>query len=192
MWKQKKKERKKHKRKIAHMIRESWRRRKFKDWLRSKGRVQELLRHSLEYDEARIQKLRYKFDSSNGTCRAVLAGAVASPACFGEPCLWGCGEPIGSWDHVCWQCEKAPRPTGLETPACPAERRLGWQTAGIGNWKSLDWMAEVAEKIWDKRYDREKQKQLLQARKEKLQLRSDDQNLDVDSQEEADSEEDAE
>ena len=95
---------------------------------------------------------------SCAACRTVAVGGTVSPAWFhardGEPfsssCPW-C-PALGSWFHVCWECEFSPllasRPP---TPSLGITRRFGWSP---NPGPVLKYLAEVQKAIWDHRYGR--------------------------------------
>ena len=97
--------------------------------------------HVPMYDELRFAKIRKKFETGNGTERAVLCGAVASPACFGKKCFWPGCQGAGNWTHIAWECEKRPAPEDLEVPTDPFEKRLGWARTE-GKWEALSWLCK--------------------------------------------------
>ena len=190
---------KRHKKKLAHYVRESWRRQQWNGWMKAKGRIPEQIReagqngHDIQYDEERFTRVRRKFETDDGTVRAILAGAVMSPACFEEPCLWpGCNEPLGHWRHVCWQCPH--RPEKLDMPECPFEQRLGWAPVKDkgSRWEALNWLKTVTEAIWEKRYDNaKKRKQRLDRIEKKKQENQTPAGNDDETEEDDESDEEA-
>ena len=193
------KDEKQHRKKLAHYVRETWRRQQWNGWMKAKGRIPEQIREAgnngcdIRYNEESCTRVRRKFEADNGTARAILTGAVMSPACFDEPCLWpGCDEPMGHWRHVCWQCPH--RPEKLDMPECPFEQRLGWAPVkGNGSrWEALNWLKTVTEAIWEKRYDNAKKKkqrlERIEKKKQKNQMpagNEDENEEDDESDEEA-------
>ena len=146
--------------------------------------------HVPTYDEARFAKIRKKFETGNGTEIAVLCGAVASPACFGEKCFWpGCQE-TGNWTHIAWECEKGPAPQDLGVPTDPFEKRLGW-TSAEGKWEALSWLCKVAQEIWERRYENKRRLKWYRDRKEKKGKKDEEENDAGEERNTAEEEEDS-
>jgi hypothetical protein len=168
-------EEKQHRKLLCHNIRESWRILNWSNWLKAKGRIPEQIREAqaagqtITYDSERFTKVRKRFEADDGTARAILSGAVMSPACLGDPCIWpGCTETLGTWKHVCWTCTH--RPSDMKMPLDALEQRLGWAPVKgkSSNWATLLWLKEATKAIWDHRYDNETKQRLKKLKMDSL------------------------
>ena len=143
-----------------HMLRESWRRIPFANFLGSSRRDAQAIGTS-PYAESRVAAARQLFREFDTHAKAVMMGAVVSDARLDrmyhrpiQPCSW-CQHPsaIPRWDHAAWYCPafSASRP---RRPNDAFQRILGWpmgRNPGTDQ-AVLAHLGKVRQKLLDKRY----------------------------------------
>ena len=121
-----------------HCIRESWRVKQFNNFLSSKRRDAEALRHVITYDSKVTEIARKVYQAATVEQRAVMVGAAWSiqqyyrvntrgtlDAC---PC---CGKHlVPSWYHLCWECEHFNSQRVVPPWESSLALRLGWPLPG--------------------------------------------------------------
>ena len=152
--------------KIVHLIRESWRQRRFHLFCASGRR--DVPPDGTTISDKRSSKTRNTFYKADGAVRAVMIGTVYSPAMLrasgkacAERCVWGCELPTEQLDleHLWWSCPCRPR-LAPQRPCDHMLRRFGWPRAKGEStcqccrqpWRILEFQAHVCEKIWEQRY----------------------------------------
>ena len=149
-----------------HMLRESWRRALFSQFLTSARRDASQLCNT-RYCEQVCQRTRVAFADGDAHVRAVLAGGacsdqhlavmtnsrhnVAQPAiqCKCSWCNSGC---IGDWDHQVWHCAGFSR-NRPPVPDSRLQRRLGWLVQGTkSDHQVMEHMAGVRALLADSRH----------------------------------------
>ena len=157
---------------VKHVIREAWRRREYASWQKQPGRYQQDKRQC-PYVEGRVTKVRRRCLEEDGTGKAVLCGAVRSPASVlqsdsfkaDRTCIWPGCEALGTIEHIAWDCNCRPAVRIPKKPSCRMQARMGWPIQeGKANKRHADnasyneevlhWLKNVAEKVWDRRYNR--------------------------------------
>ena len=149
---------------VAHLLRESWRRKQFDGFMKSARRDARALQ-GLVYSEARIKALRNSVLTSHSL--AVLTGASVSPACFdvqtnssvsAHTCPWCASQQVvADLQHVTWDCPQARAKSGLVPGDAwdAAQKRLGWPTRLRGretrDQEILQWLAMVRRSVLDDR-----------------------------------------
>lgn len=143
-----------------HMLRESWRRILFANFLGSSRRDAQAI-GTPPYAESRVAAARQLFREFDTHAKAVMMGAVVSDARLDrmyhrpiQPCSW-CQHPsaIPCWDHAAWYCPafSASRP---RRPNDAFQRILGWpmgRNPGTDQ-AVLAHLGKVRQKLLDKRY----------------------------------------
>jgi len=148
-----------HLKRMSHLIREGWRFYCWDQFLQTSRHEISTVSHVQASDLRQVKWSAVRaLSESCAACRTVAVGGTVSPAWFhardGEPfsssCPW-C-PALGSWFHVCWECEFSPllasRPP---TPSLGITRRFGWSP---NPGPVLKYLAEVQKAIWDHRYGR--------------------------------------
>jgi len=114
-----------------HLLREAWRRHRFRRWATS-DRRDATQAGNPTYDEKRCKAARKNAEGAHAV--AVLTAGTVSDAAFAvmtnDPnnarcCM--CGDPNGHWLHQAWHCPANKPPT--DEPTDLLQRRLGWPTA---------------------------------------------------------------
>ena len=126
--------------KLGHLLREAWRRKKWKMWLTtSRNDAKECAR--THYDEGRCEAARKMADESRGHL-VIMSGGVRSPMSLSvakgdlfDTCPF-CDEGVqGTLDHVLWKCNGlGGRPIVVDGLVVldkmdKLQRRLGWPMA---------------------------------------------------------------
>ena len=128
--------------KLAHLLRESWRRSLFRAWT-LRGRTDSRACYGAAYSEQHCAHAR-RLAVTNRNAFTVLRGAAYSWARRRRPdedrtCPL-CHAAVGSWDHTAWNCPNNVPP--CRRPHCPMQARLGWGDQG-----AFDHLAETRLKI---------------------------------------------
>eukprot|EP00928_Gymnodinium_smaydae_P043324 TRINITY_DN29052_c0_g1_i4.p1 TRINITY_DN29052_c0_g1~~TRINITY_DN29052_c0_g1_i4.p1 ORF type:complete len:1215 (+),score=102.46 TRINITY_DN29052_c0_g1_i4:4302-7946(+) len=144
---------------VAHLLRASWRHKKWREFTNTERRDAIFLKDCI-YEESRME-LAKRLAGYCAIKRIVLEGGVRSPAFmaasnaghkFKTGCIWGCGE-TGHWLHIAWQCER--RESDLAQPSDPLQARFGWPRVDLPkeyNRNVLDHLANTAIRIWQDRH----------------------------------------
>ena len=144
--------------KEKHVLRESWRRVLFDQFLASSRRDAQAVGNPA-YDEVRVCRARQMFQRTDTHGRAVMFGAVVSDARFDrmkrreiQRCKW-CNDhdAIPGWIHLAWECSgfALHRP---RTPEDAFQKILGWPTGHLQDNDVLSHLARVRSCLLDQRY----------------------------------------
>lgn len=147
---------------IMHLIREAYRLKEWDQFVKEKRHAARACAR-VECSPARWKATRKMCDTA--TKRVIVTAGVMSPLALEKAksqdktkilstsCPW-CGEGNAHHEHVVWQCRQ--RPTELVTPACSAQRTLGFAKGEVAteqyDEEGLRWMEQCAEEVWKKRY----------------------------------------
>ena len=128
-----------------HLIRESWRRTVFQEFLVQDRRDSRSLRGLASYSEAQVSRARDLYCKGSMHVRSVMCGAALSPAVYDVidggpeavgPCPYCESGEVGTWLHVAWRCPgfDAFRQS-WSLPADVLSARLGWPVRSGGRWR---------------------------------------------------------
>ena len=117
--------------KLAHLLRESWRRSLFRAWT-LRGRTDSRACHGVAYNEQQCAHAR-RLAVTSRNAFTVLSGAAYSWARRRKPtedrtCPL-CHAAVGSWEHLAWACPTNVPP--CSRPLCSLQARLGWGDQGV-------------------------------------------------------------
>lgn len=143
-----------YKHKVAHLLREGWRRKQW-DALCSGSRRDSVIFRNSTYSEKRVTVVRNVARKSTGPQLAILLGSFYSPAAFSKrrdapqsmsKCPW-CNVEMADQEHIFWTC-----PSRLTTrgPGDDLERRFGWPTGE--DLTNLVQMAQSVDAVWQQRH----------------------------------------
>ena len=153
---------------LQHSVRVGWRAWCARQWLRSgRHEVRGLGAHwvggpgftRVAWENTRV------WAATSGAAATVALAATFSPATWravrnppaeaSMHCVWGACRRLGTWNHICWECEdpeSGPRPL---KPRNPFLARFGWKVWDV----SEDVAAQVRRHLvrcqlalWDRRY----------------------------------------
>jgi len=146
---------------VAHKARDGWRHMRWLAFLGSARRdAKALNQNQTSYDADCVRRARRNMLE----CPAVYSVAAGN---FKSPQYWQCAAP-GRYDdtcpfcgkqekvsheHIFWQC---PRNGGIQPPADPLQRRLGWPCTGNKAYDGKVWnhMAQTVLSVWESRFPR--------------------------------------
>ena len=151
---------------LAHALREGWRWCRFHEFLESRHRAAADMQEC-DYSMPRMQHVRKIFYDSTGPLRAVLLGAVLTPACASkwrhpppnrhhqEGLCFVCEASFGSFQHIFWECPCRPEGFTRDPPEDPLQRRFGWPLGSTRqDSQVLQHMSTICELIWANRWGR--------------------------------------
>ena len=144
-----------------HQLRESWRRRQFRDFLAS-GRRDAARLQGAQYQEDRMTLVRKTFRNSGTHARACMIGAVVSdarlarmqnPQAIPGPCQWCTSGEIPTWCHFLWDCSGF-ADTRCQKPPDLLLQTLGWPSGANTEVDTavLLHMSTVRQRLLDRRY----------------------------------------
>lgn len=148
-----------HLKRMNHFIREGWRFYCWDQFLQTSRHEIFTVSHVQASDLSQVRWSAVRaLSASSAACRTVAVGGTVSPAWFHDrpdaPFPSGCPwcPALGSWFHMCWECESSPlRESRPPLPQLGIARRFGW----CPDPKSvLPYLGAVQEALWDARYSR--------------------------------------